>query len=91
MELYTFIMEYLGGTYISQVKADSNTNAMRTWIKNLLIQEIEGFTEKDLKKLIEYDFCDEEPVLLNELKNTWHFLITTKKGIGFINFVKTKE
>ena len=65
MELYTFIMEYLGGTYISQVK--------------------------DKQKIIKNDFEDEEAVLIKGIKNTWHFSIRTKKGIGFVNFVMTKK
>jgi hypothetical protein len=90
MEVYTFIMEYLGGTYISQVNANDGSIAMRIWINNLLVPEIEGFTEKDKQRIIENDFVDEEAILIDGLKNTWHFLVKTKKGVGHVNFVKTK-
>jgi hypothetical protein len=90
MEVYTFIMDYLGGTYISQIEANDIKNAMHKWIKDLLVEEIEGFTENDRRRIIEDNFIDEEPTLLNGLSNTWHFLVLTKKGTGFVNFVKTK-
>lgn len=90
MGLYTFIMDYLGGTYISQVKAKNTTIAMHEWIANLSVKEIKGFTEKDKKIIIETDLEDEKPILIDGIKNTWHFLVTTKKGIGYINFIKTK-
>ncbi len=91
MELYTFIMEYLGGTYISQVKAQDEYNAMRQWISNLNVHEIKGLTIRDKQKIIKNDFEDEEAVLIKGIKNTWHFSIRTKKGIGFVNFVMTKK
>lgn len=90
MELYTFIMDYIGGTYISQIKAPNELEAMRLWIRNLEIKEIEGFSIKDKNKLIETDIDGESPTLIKGLENVWHFLINTKKGFGYINFVKTK-
>ena len=34
-------------------------------------------------------FEDENPILLKGLTNIWHFLISTNKGVGYVNFVKT--
>jgi len=55
-------MEYLGGTYISQVKAQDEYNAMRQWISNLNVHEIKGLTIRDKQKIIKNDFEDEEAV-----------------------------
>ena len=49
--LYTFIMYYLGGTYISQVTVASEEKAIRIWIRNLKISEIKGFGEADKKNI----------------------------------------
>lgn len=87
--LYTFIMNYLGGTYVSQVIAPDPESGMRFWIKKLNTKDIEGFSENDKQKLIQEDFVNEEPVLLTGLDNVWHFLILTEKGTGFVYFVKT--
>ncbi len=91
MELYTFILDYLGGTYISQVKSSNKFEAMKLWIQNLQIDEIENFSNNDKMNLIRDNFSDEDPIAISGLKNVWHFLITTSKGTGFVNFVKTKR
>jgi hypothetical protein len=82
-------MEYLEGTYISQVNANNIGKAMMPWIQNLKTEEIKGFSSSDKKKLINDNFSDEVPVLIRGMKNVWHFLIITKKGTGFVNCVKT--
>ena len=77
MHTYTFILDYLGGTYISQV------------VEKLEIVEIQGLSENDKQNIILSKFDDEKPILLKKLTNVWHFLISTNKGVGYVNFVKT--
>ena len=89
MSVYTFILDYLGGTYISQVVSDDEYNARDLWIEKLETNEIQYFTEKDKQNIILSKFNDEHPILLKGLTNTWNFLISTKKGVGHVNFVKT--
>jgi hypothetical protein len=84
-------MEYLEGTYISQVNANNIRKAMTLWIQNLETEEIKGFSNSDKQKLINDNFSDEAPVLIRGMKNVWHFLIITKKGTGFVNCVKTRK
>jgi hypothetical protein len=91
MNLYTFILDYLGGTYISQIESNDEISAMNVWIDQLDVDLIQGFSNKDKNKIIENKFDDELPTLLNGLVNTWHFLIKTKKGNGYVNFVKTSK
>jgi hypothetical protein len=91
MNLYTFIMDYLGGTYISQVKANNERAAMRKWLYNLDVSGIKGFGEKNKERLINEDFYDENPVLILGCVNTWCFNLRTTKGFAFINFIKTER
>ncbi|MEO6522967.1 MAG: hypothetical protein ABIN91_14895 [Mucilaginibacter sp.] len=88
-ELYTFIMEYWGGTYISQVEAADHKEAIKVWIVNLEISEIKGFSEADKAKAIDNDdFYD--ATLLKGLTNVWCIGFIASKGYALINFVKTK-
>ena len=87
--LYTFILDYLGGTYISQVKAESNSQAILFWAENLNVEEIKGFSNADKKRLMIEGFSDEDFTLINGLINVWCVTVQTKKGFGIINFVKT--
>ena len=90
MFLYTFIMTYLEGIYISQVYAEGEIQAMRKWIRKLDVKSIEGFTEIDRQKIIADDFSDETPVLIKECSNVWCFGVRTNKELTLINFVKTE-
>lgn len=90
MHLYTFIIEFLGGTYISQVMALDEKHAMRSWLQNLNVIDIQGLTLNDKTEALTDNFSDEDPILIDGLLNVWHFNLRTQKGIAFINFVKTK-
>ena len=50
MPFYTFIMEYAGGTYISQVKATSPQKATVKWAKQLNVSEIHKFGQVSKEK-----------------------------------------
>lgn len=45
-DLYTFIMEYAGGTCVSQVNAFNINEAQLLWLTNLDVENIDDFTEK---------------------------------------------
>ena len=90
MELYTFIMEYLGGTYISQVKAKDKEKARAIWIRKLEVKEIKSFTIRDQKNIIKENFSDNDLVLIKGTKSVWCFTVITKKGYGHVNLIKTK-
>jgi hypothetical protein len=90
MELFTFIMEYLGGTYISQVEARDQKQARDIWIRNLEVKEIESFTIKDKEDIIKENFSDEDIVLIKGMKSVWFFMIKTKIDNGYVNIIKTK-
>jgi hypothetical protein len=90
MELFTFIMGYLGGTYISQVEARDKEQARDIWIRNLEIKEIESFTIKDKEDIIKENFSGEDIVLIKGMKNVWFFMVETEKGYGHVNLIKTK-
>lgn len=82
-------MEYLGGTYISQVEATDKEQARDIWIRELEITGIEFFTIQDKNDIIEENFVDNEMTPINGMKNVWLFLVNTKKGYGHVNVVKT--
>jgi hypothetical protein len=91
MELYTFIMDYLGGTYISQVKAADEVRARDIWIKKLKVKEIKSFTNQDKKDIIKDNFADNDIVRINGTKSVWFFTVETEKGYGHVNLIKTKS
>ena len=89
--LYTFIMHYLGGTYIAQAEAETKEQAIRVWLKNLDIKQIEGFSKRDKEKAILNDFINDDPALIMGTTNVWCIGILTRKGYAIVNFVKTER
>jgi len=87
--LYTFIMDYLGGTYISQIESDSKEQAMLLWINCLEVEQVEGFSQQDKETIIKKGFPDDDPSNLTGIENVWHFIVDTERGTAYINFVNT--
>lgn len=88
--LFTFIMEYLGGTYITQIMSVDLESAINEWINNLDSNQIDGLTLKDKNNLIKNRMFL-EPILIEGCKNVWNIdtVINKKNQIAIINIVKT--
>ncbi len=46
MGLYTFIMDFRGGTYISQIQEKDLMPAIQLWAETLLVEEIQYLGER---------------------------------------------
>ena len=91
MALFTFVMDYRGGTYLSQVEARNKETAMRLWLEQLEVGFHADFTNDVKMALIKEDFeFYNVPTPITGLKNTWGFVLRINKLAG-IHFVKTCE
>jgi hypothetical protein len=92
MPLYTFIMDYQGGTYISQVRASTPRSAARAWARQLDYGAVQGLGRKGKEKLIEGMMSGYgDPVPITGIKNTWCCsALMLNKSMG-INFIQTEE
>lgn len=92
MPLYTFILDYEGGTCIAQVKSRSLKSAPLLWATTL--EEGEVFTYKHGAKckaeLIEA-VKNNTPVVFNGLQNAWCMSARIQNKFALINFVLTVE
>ena len=95
MALYTFIADYKGGIYISQVVAPDPKSAVFTWAQNLEVEAICGFGAQSKQKLLQNLQRDEEEnmgyVPLKGLTNTWYADALVRGHLMLINFVETNE
>ena len=78
MEMYTFIMDYFGGTYISQVEAIDKEQARDIWINKLDVKEIESFMIEDKEEILRHNFFDEDIIPIKEVNSVWFFMLKTK-------------
>jgi hypothetical protein len=93
LDIYSFIMDFKGGTYCSQVHANSMKSALNEWCK--VIKEQQGeikFLTNNLIKEIQEQLADIDnaPVLLKGLTNFWCTYLLTPGGSISIHIVLTK-
>ena len=88
MRKFTFIVEYRGGTYISQYMAPSIIEAFRIWAKNL---DLQNFPEKEKNKILKIldEDLEDLPTPIDEVDNVWHHLFIVYRRTYFINVVET--
>lgn len=93
--LFTFILEYRGGTYIEQVRAKTVEAALLLWAKALPTDEIFQFGHKLKQKLIDGLQNDEyrlyEPAAISGVDNVWYVSVPLPGGSAgtHLNVVKT--
>jgi len=85
-DLFTIMMEYHGGTYISQVRASDLSSVLTLWGENLRDQDLKDWklTRSDVERVIA-----RTPILLDSLESAWCATETAKRGLILVNIVKT--
>ena len=91
--LYTVVMDYRSGTYISQVKARSVDTALRVWTEHLDISGVAGLGRRRKAELIgeikKQVSRREAPVPLDGVVNTWCASAATSGGLVIVNIIAT--
>ncbi|MDC7685223.1 hypothetical protein PQU92_18220 [Asticcacaulis sp. BYS171W] len=91
--LFTFVVEYDGGTYISQLQAEDVGAALLLWCDKFADSEDIPKKTRKLSKTVREDIIEHEgeAVLLNGLQNAWCISALRKNKLALINIVKTAE
>ena len=79
--MYTFILDYDEGTYISQIKSRALERAVLKWAEALDIEAIDGCLNKHKMQIIsEIKSEFEKPIPIKEMNNVWFmsFIIKNK-------------
>lgn len=89
MPNFTFIMEFRGGTYCSQVEAKNVFLSISEWVTYLKsnLTRIKYMGDKTVCEIAKQK--NENPVLLDGLKNVWCICFSTRKGFVLVNIVQT--
>ncbi len=88
---YTFVMEFRGGTYCSQLKAIDIEQALNKWTNELTKDrsEVKYLTLDKLTKLKEEIRNGERPIKIKGLKNIWFTSLLTTRDKIYLNIIKT--
>lgn len=85
---FTVILDFKGGTYISQVLAQSPAEALAAWASELKVEEIHGMGYKMKERLIAHaNHADLVP--LTGLWGVWCTTASLHSGSALINIVRT--
>ncbi len=90
MPLYTFFLDYRGGTYLSQIRASSPSKATKVWTKKLDHAAIQGMGDKSKERLIQ-ELHDEVPIAIDGLEKTWCCTALVQGHLVLIHLVETAE
>ena len=90
--LYTFVVEFRGGTYIHQIDARAVRSALRTWMNELVerrivLPHLGPVAVKRLRERFGMGEVHEVPIL--GVANVWFVHFPSKQGSLFGNVVRT--
>lgn len=95
MRLYTFLAEYDGGSYVSQVKAPNPPSAIFEWAQNMDVKSIPGLGLKSKEQLLqELTQAESEGYLyvaIQGLHNVWCVTAFLRGKLMLVTFVETQE
>lgn len=90
MNIYTFILDFRGGTYLHQAKAENKDEALELWANQLPTSQILHIGQASKQKLIEsLPDIKKELVSIESLRNVWFFDFLFKTGYAVIHIIKT--
>ena len=89
MPLFTFFLECAGGTYISQVRAQSYKSAPKVWAEKLNITII-AQPEKDFMGKLLKSINEETPTPIDGISKTWCCSLMYLSN-ALVHFTQTAE
>jgi len=86
--LYTMIVDYRGGTYVSQVRSNSPMTAVKKWAKRVSASDLKiwGLNQSDLEPL-----SNDDPVPLKNCQNVWCSSASARKKLLLLNIIGTEN
>ncbi|MEN2400976.1 hypothetical protein GKZ90_0014415 [Flavobacterium sp. MC2016-06] len=92
--IFTYIVEFRGGTYCTQVHAENVEASISKWLDNIKKEknEIMFLGDKTIHALeCQINSPIYPPTQLDRLKNIWFLSLNSKSGSFSINIVKTSN
>jgi len=85
--VFTFVLEYKGGTYISQSTGPSLGGAIAKWAKTRADRDLTtwGLVQDDLNEV-----AADTPVPLDGCRNVWCMSASRHQGLILVNIIATE-
>ena len=90
MAFFTFVLDYAGGTYVSQCHGDNEGAAYKIWLDRLVTHELAGGASFDVAHALQ---SANDPTLtpLVGLARVWCVTETASEGLVLLNLIETAE
>lgn len=89
MSIYTLILEYDGATYMTQVEAADETEALSEWTDDLDVCAIDGFPLDDAEPVIK-SLKEQVPSPVRNLINVWNVNFVVGHNLAILHLIKTE-
>ena len=90
MPLFTFLMEFKGGTYLAQVRESSPRRALRRWLQTLDVDPITGMGAGTKREFLKW-LPESGPVRVAGLQNAWCATFTSRSAHALVHFVRMDD
>lgn len=87
--LFTFVCEFRGTTYVSQVSATNERDVVGEWAKMLRTERPFGRASSSLANSVETGATDFPPVAIQGIANVWCITATCGGDLMLANIVET--
>lgn len=87
MHLYTILLDYARGTYVSQTAATDEEAAVRDWLGKLRSGRIAHAVSEEVAAA--FDVAMDRPLPLSGLAGAWCLSVSARQGLALVNIVKT--
>ncbi|WP_085306503.1 hypothetical protein [Colwellia polaris] len=91
MDLYTLILDFKGGTFISQCISPCKEDALYQGVLNWDISAIESVITGNSRNILLEDIENEELTQLQGMKNVWSCSVFVGDELMLINLIATKD
>jgi hypothetical protein len=89
--LYTLVLDFHGGTYISQFDADSAVDAVTAWCGELQEEQLLGEISSDVAEGIMIDAVENRLVEVEGLHGAWCAATTVSGSLALLNVIITQR
>ncbi len=90
MATFTFITDFMGGTYICQQNAEGLQTACQLWRDHVVAgRYIQGLDLHNFTDAFDSDFEELPPVALDEVINIWLFQLLIKDNMLTLHIIQT--
>jgi len=91
MNLYTMVLDFHGGTYISQFDAETAIEAVKHWCDELKEEQLLGEVSSDVAEGVMIDAADNRLVEVEGLHGAWCAAATVAGGLALLNVIITQR